>query len=935
MKRPDGTYIGITDIKDLEYWIAYIQYNRILDIGIDTETDSLDYLNCNILGVSLAFSIQDAPNVGLYIPIKQEEIVQEVLWDSPSDYISLEDVVDNMNVVLSDERITKYMHNAKFDLHILERHGFVINGHVFDTMIAAWVLGNRAGNKYGLKYLTKEKLGFDQLEFNSVVGKNKDFSSVDLKTAVEYAGPDGDMTLRLAQLEKSVLKKFPSLQSTFDIETNCIRVLKDMEAVGSLIDTKYLRSVGRELGRDMYVLEESLESFLGGININSEKQLKETLQKKFDLNLDNVTAETIKTVAKDIPELNDLMVYRKKAKLKSVYCDGLLKLVDNNGYLHTSFYQMLKTGRLSCVPLESEILTKNGWKLHNEIRTGDLVLGFDIQKYEYVWTKIKNVHYGYGSVGKIISSDSHGVDSEKKGIYCTADHRWVVKSNLQDVIGFSTSKNLPRNHKTLLQPRKVFPDNEKSILTKQQAFLFGWYLTDGFKTGRNKTFGLGINLIKKRSIDILEKYLLENDIPFTKSTYKRGIGIIHAFHVSCKVFDEIFHITEQKEPSEIVMGLSNEARSDMLLAMLEGDGSKRKNSNRYDRFGALEVQNKRTAEYFEILSMSTGNPYTHRIVKTHVSNKFVHYQLILGELYKNKNSKWNPEYECDVWCPETECGTWVVRQGHNIAVTGNSSNPNLQNIPTKKDNDSSLPLIRRAFIAPPGYKFVSIDYSQLELRVITHVSGEEHWIKAFANNEDIHASTAAAVNHKSIEEVTKYERKKAKFVNFGLLYGESAYGLSRREGMTEAEAQEFINEYFKVLPAIEEYVRSRKAMVVNLGYTETFNGRRLYFKFDKNDKKTVGAAQREGINFPIQGGASDIVKKAMYEVWCLLKPYKTKLSIQVHDELDFLMAEDEIDILVPKINDIMGNVFQLKVELKCDTEIGDNWNDIEDWIEQK
>ena len=120
-------------------------------------------------------------------------------------------------------------------------------------------------------------------------------------------------------------------------------------------------------------------------------------------------------------------------------------------------------------------------------------------------------------------------------------------------------------------------------------------------------------------------------------------------------------------------------------------------------------------------------------------------------------------------------------------------------------------------------------------------------------------------------------------------------------------------------------------MVIKQGYTETFNGRRLYFKVDKNDKRAVAAAQREGINFPIQGGASDIVKKAMFEVWNYLKPHRTKMILQVHDEIDFLMPEEEMDIVIPDVVNIMSSVFRLNVDLKVDVEVGQNWNDIEDW----
>lgn len=266
-----------------------------------------------------------------------------------------------------------------------------------------------------------------------------------------------------------------------------------------------------------------------------------------------------------------------------------------------------------------------------------------------------------------------------------------------------------------------------------------------------------------------------------------------------------------------------------------------------------------------------------------------------------------------------------------------SNNPNLQNIPTKKDEDEyakDLPSIRKAFIVKEGCKFVSIDYSQLELRITAHRADETPWIEAYKKGTDIHKATAAAVFKIPISQVTKEQRFKAKAVNFGLLYGMSEYGLARRIKVSVDEAKEFINRYFENLPNIQKYIADRKREVIEKKYVETDFGRRLYFKYDLTNPKSLPAAQREGINMPIQGQAADIVKKAMVEVDSLLDNYKSKLILQVHDELDFEMYEEEMPILIPQIVDIMSNVFTLKVPLQVDVEYGDNWEQLRDWKDE-
>lgn len=608
LRIPDGNYQAIVTESDLRD-LAYDLYDYGTEIALDTETTSVDYLKCELLGLSITDDVGKAA----YIPVRKE-VKQELLWDSPTEFLPVEMVSHYLNPVLADSNKIKILHNAKFDLHVLKRHGFTLDEPIFDTMIGAWVLGNVHGARYGLKDLVERKLSYKMTEFKDVVGKKKSFSEVPLKEATLYAAADADMTKRLFDIEMKKFNEYGTLIPTLELEMPCIAVLQSMEEIGTLINRTYLEKLKKPLKQQMDNYSKLVHERLGNFNINSDEQLLDRINRMLKSDgaklIQDTQFETLNNLRESYHVIDHYLRYSKRQKLYSVYVDGILKLLDENDRVHTEYKQNKKTGRLS-------------------------------------------------------------------------------------------------------------------------------------------------------------------------------------------------------------------------------------------------------------------------------SNK-----------------------------------------------------PNLQNIPTKKDEDEfakDLPTIRKAFIAPDGYKIVSIDYSQLELRLTAHRANEPAWIDAFNKDVDIHKATAAAVLGVPISKVTKEQRFKAKAINFGLLYGMSEYGLARRIKVSVEEAKEFIDRYFENLPMVRQYIEDRKNEVITRKYVETEIGRRLYFRWNLENPKSLPAAQREGINMPIQGQAADIVKKAMVEVYNLLKPYKSNMVIQVHDELDFEMAEDEMEVVIPQIVDIMSNVYKLSVPLKVDVEYGNNWEDLKDW----
>ncbi|MRX28052.1 DNA polymerase I [Kangiella sp. HZ709] len=262
-----------------------------------------------------------------------------------------------------------------------------------------------------------------------------------------------------------------------------------------------------------------------------------------------------------------------------------------------------------------------------------------------------------------------------------------------------------------------------------------------------------------------------------------------------------------------------------------------------------------------------------------------------------------------------------------VAATGrlSSKDPNLQNIPIKTKEGRS---IRTAFVAPQGYQILAADYSQIELRIMAHLSQDAGLLNAFANDLDVHSATAAEVFDVAIDEVTTNQRRNAKAINFGLIYGMSAFGLAKQIDTDRNTAQDYINTYFARYPGVETYMESTKEKAAELGYVETLFGRRLYLPEinSKNGLRRKGA-ERTAINAPMQGSAADIIKLAMLKVGEWLQAQQgIKMIMQVHDELVFEVRDDLIEMAKEKIPAIMGSVVQLSVPLIADVGVGDNWD---------
>jgi len=274
-----------------------------------------------------------------------------------------------------------------------------------------------------------------------------------------------------------------------------------------------------------------------------------------------------------------------------------------------------------------------------------------------------------------------------------------------------------------------------------------------------------------------------------------------------------------------------------------------------------------------------------------------------------------------------EDGKIHTTYNQTVTATGrlSSSNPNLQNLPIRSERGK---LIREAVIPDEGCLFLSADYSQIELRLLAHMSQDEHLLHAFRSGQDIHAATAARIFKQPIETITKDQRRKAKTANFGIIYGISAFGLSQQLDCPRAEARQLIDDYFAAFPGVIRYIEKQKEIARQRGYAETLFGRKRYLPDILSNNATVRSfAERNAVNAPIQGTAADIIKIAMVAIHRRLKEenLKAQMIMQVHDELNFNVPEAEIEKVRQIVVNEMQNAVHLSIPLIADCGVGKNW----------
>jgi len=323
----------------------------------------------------------------------------------------------------------------------------------------------------------------------------------------------------------------------------------------------------------------------------------------------------------------------------------------------------------------------------------------------------------------------------------------------------------------------------------------------------------------------------------------------------------------------------------------------------------------------------TGQPSTAESVMQQLAEDYPLPKIILE--YRSL-SKLKSTY-ADKLPQQINAKTGRVHTSYHQAITStgrlSSSDPNLQNIPIRSPLGRK---IRSAFIAPVGYKIVAADYSQIELRIMAHMSQDQGLLKAFSLGDDVHQSTAAAVFGVNVEVVTSEQRRSAKAINFGLMYGMSAFGLAKQLGISRGDAEKQVERYFACFPGVRVFMEEIRKRALEEGFVETLTGRRLYLPDLKSSyMATRRAAERAAINAPMQGTNADIIKLAMIQLdqWILQNSLDMRMIMQVHDELVFEISEKILDKAMPHIKTIMETILPLSVPLKVGMGVGDNWDE--------
>ena len=279
-------------------------------------------------------------------------------------------------------------------------------------------------------------------------------------------------------------------------------------------------------------------------------------------------------------------------------------------------------------------------------------------------------------------------------------------------------------------------------------------------------------------------------------------------------------------------------------------------------------------------------------------------------------------------CIDAHTGRVHTSYQQAVAATGrlSSIHPNLQNIPARSGEGRR---IRQAFVAPPGRMLISADYSQIELRIMAQLSADEGLRRAFSEDMDVHRATAAEVFATPADSVSADQRRAAKAINFGLIYGMSPFGLARQLGVPRGEAQEYVDHYFARYPGVRDYMERTRKQAHDQGWVETLFGRRLYLPdIRARDFRRRSYAERSAINAPMQGTAADIIKRAMIVIdeWLMPRRGKAKLIMQVHDELVFECEQDFAEELAAEVTQMMAGAAQLDIPLKVDLGQGPNWD---------
>jgi uracil-DNA glycosylase family 4 len=921
-----GEYIVIKTFDD---WVNFVQQLAKCRIfSYDTETTGLNPWDEGSAIKCIQFSYD--LKVAYILPLTGEIF-------TPTEY---QTVYSDLKYIFENKKIGKIGQNIKFDnLWMKVILDINVQGTVWDTKIAEYLLYGKGST--GLKDMAWRYSGLGGYEKRLEDSPEK----IDGENLWRYGGIDADLTFRIYQTQLPLVKKDSGMEHLLKtLLVPVSDVLMKMEYNGIRLDLDKVRQANKDcedlvlsLKEQMSALDEVKEyerAEEAEFNPNSHKQVAYILfkicglkpTKQTDKGGDSTDKEVLQQYAASSKLASLLIDYSSYEQMRKTFLSELLAY-QRNSRIHTTLWLTeTTTGRTSCVPLSAEILTTAGWKSYKDLIIGEEVIGYNIFSNQLEKTKLLNIHTGRDYTQTM--AYCHG-KTRTIGIECTENHKWLLTNKrMLSIIEAKDIKKLRNGGWKLKLGTEIsaqFGDDNNHF----ESALIGWALTDGdINQTSSGRYYLEITLVKQESINAIEDLLW--GVKYSKSKYKNnGHGYKFRFGIGVDVFDPIWRkFLAFVDPVAYVMSLSPTARKAMWDAMMEADGSIKHygGGKEYYRFGSGKTKKaQNVGDIFAALSILLGYPIHYRIRKTRTGTNFTNWEI------SQKLGK-GPKYVGikklqDVWCPETELGTWIIRQNGVVGITGNSKKPNMQNMPKGERDILGL---RSCFIADPGFHLVEADMNQHELRVMAEIANDAAMKEALATG-DIHRATASAIFGVKPEDVTPDQRREAKTVNFGIIYGLTPYGLSQQLKITEEQAELWIYRFFEKYFMTKRYMEVTSAFCRKQGYVEALSGRRRYFpSYEEFDIKKL----KEAINFPIQSLASDILLYNAIGIDRLLRGRRSFLCLEVHDSLLLNIHDDERDLIM-EIQGLMATYAKqfmpFSSELKADVKIGENWGCMEDY----
>lgn len=847
-------------------------------------------------------------------------------------------------------------HNLQFDIKVLQHFYQVRPNRIFDTMIASWYLDENRPK--GLKSLGEDLLGIPMKSYSVHIKESKQelkeeayaeaekmlqFEGVKLtKKAIKeraelllstmeepiewlekYAKLDVEVTYKLYKLFAPLLAEEPVLENLYyGLEMPFLNVLVDMTLAGIHVDMALLKEMEEYLSNEKVRLENHIYQELGEFNINSTQQLSEKLfgiavsRKNGKITLTDVKevgkeyAKPTLYTATNIPATSDAALeplqtkaaelireYRSINKLLETYVVGYQKFV-YDGILYPNFNPAgTVTGRLSssepnCFDKETEILTYRGWVKFPNLLLNDLVAQWENGVITFVAPIGCECHQ---YTGDLISIQNNHID-----LCMTPDHRCLLQNRKTQKFSCVSAENYLKDSKQLhggmYEGTKSIDKNLITLIIATQA--------DGYYNHS----GIEFNFTKERKKDRLIKACVSLGVPYTN---KSRIRLLKS-----ETTEFLMGILgKNKEYGSWLLNFDRDTLDNFIEEISFWDGS-------FKRDSMYSSNNKTNADWVQIVYTLSN----HRAkVREYTGSKNTNYQV--DHTPRNfslttNHISYKTYYNDLVYCVKVPSSYIVVRRNGKTAVTGNC-----QNLPASKTGDF---FIRDAFIAPPGYKLIVADESQLELRILAHYSQDPVLLEAFLSGKDIHAKTASDVLVKALEEVSSEERRFFKTINFGIMYGMGAAKLAASLGITEFQAQKLLNGYFKTYAGVPAFIKRTEGQMKKQGYIKTLLGRKRRIpQAHSSNKKEMFRAMRQTVNSKIQGSAADVLKAAMIKIYDEFKDtcIDAQILLQIHDELVCRVHEKDVEQACDIIKRHMEHPFgkDLLIPLVTEPKICDNW----------